>query len=745
MSDASAAVVRATWRISGLDCPDCAQTLSRVVERIPGVTCAELNYASGLLLVDYVADFDPRPGVVTSVMRSGYGISAVGDEGRTGGAVTGVWARHRTTVAVIGSGGATLLGWLLSLSLVVALAPDAAPLLSVASYLAAVALGMIILLPRALASVRARVVDMNALMVMAVVGALALGEYSEAAAVVFLFSVGGWLESRAVARTRTSISRLMDLAPQVVRVRRSGAIVEVAPEGVAIGETMVVRPGERFSLDGEVSKGASSADQAAITGESVPVDKGVGDSVYAGSLNTIGLLEVTVTATASDSALARIVYLVEEATASKAPVQLLVDRFSRVYTPAVVVLALGVWVLPVLSTGGMYDAAAWTLWLSRALVVLVTACPCALVISTPVALVSAISRASRAGVLVKGGVFLELGAGTRAVAFDKTGTVTTGRLKVVRAHSVTGLDPMELIALASSLEAHSSHPLARAVVADAERRHLSPLPVEELTELPGRGVSGVVGGRRLALVSPTFAAEMATVTPEFAETVLAAEAEGLTVLVLVESATAIGFLGVADQWRPETRAVVGALRAAGIVHTALLTGDNEHTAAAVAGRAGISSFQARLMPHDKLDAIERLKARYGIVAMVGDGVNDAPALAAADIGIAMGAAGSDTALEAADVALLSDDIAALPGFFALGRATVRIIRANIAFSLAIKLAVLVAAVLGMASMWLAVFADTGVALLVIMNSMRLLGGAWAGTGAFEVNSVTDAREGNHRG
>jgi Cd2+/Zn2+-exporting ATPase len=725
----------ATWRLSGLDCPDCAQTLSKAVAFIPGVMSADLNYASGLLLVDYGSELDPRADVVSAVLRAGYGISPGEGAGGEGEASVSFWSLHRTTVAVVGSGAAGLLGWILSAWSVAGLiAPQASGILSVACYLIAVAFGLVLLLPRALTSLRARSIDMNALMIVAVAGAVALGEYSEAAAVVFLFAIGGWLESRAVARTRGSIRELMELAPQFARVRRAGAIVECLPSDVVLGEDVVVRPGERFPLDGVVATGASAADEAAITGESIPVDKSAGDRVFAGTLNTVGLLEVTVTAPSSDSTIARIVYLVEEAAAAKAPTQLLVDRFSRIYTPAVVALAAAVCVVPVVATGAVGDPAVWSLWLGRALVVLVTACPCALVISTPVALVSAISRAAREGVLVKGGAFLELAAKTQAVAFDKTGTLTTGRLNVVRAHAVEGRDPLEIVALAASLEAHSAHPLARAVVHDAKARGLVALPVADLSELPGRGVNGRVAGAHLSLVSPVFASEIASVSADLTTRFAAAEADGLTVLVLAESGTAIGFLGVSDEWRRESREVVNGLRAGGIVHTALLTGDNERTAAAIAERAGVSSFQARLLPQDKVDAVQTLKARYGVVAMVGDGVNDAPALASADIGIAMGAAGSDTALEAADVALMSEDLSALPGFFALGRSTIAVIKQNVAFSLVVKIAVLVAAVFGIANMWFAVFADTGVALLVIVNSMRLLGGSWAGTARLPVKT-----------
>jgi len=729
------ALEHATWRVTGLDCPDCAQTLSKAVALIPGVECADLNYASGMLLIDYHPDVDPRSLVVSAVQRGGYGLMLGDGSGAASDLEQSLWSRHRTTVALVGSGAAGVVGWTLSaLTASGAITSAAGHALAVVAYLVAVGFGLVLLLPRALTSLRARSVDMNALMIVAVAGALALGEFSEAAAVVFLFAIGGWLESRAVAKTRGSIRDLMELAPQVARVRRDGTIVEAPPVDVALGETVIVRPGERFPLDAVVSSGISAADEAAITGESVPVDKVVGDRVFAGSLNTIGLLEVTVTAPATDSALARIVYLVEEAAAAKAPTQLIVDRFSRWYTPAVVALAVAVWVVPVVVTGSAGDLAAWSMWLSRALVVLVTACPCALVISTPVALVSAISRAARAGVLIKGGAFLELAAKTRAVAFDKTGTLTTGQLTVANVDAIDDRDSLDILRLAACLEVHSAHPIARAVVGQAHARGLELDDVAELVELPGRGVSGVVSGTRLALVSPSFATEIATVGDELATRIASAEADGLTVLVLAADGVAIGFLGVSDEWRPESRQVVDRLGAGGIAHTTLLTGDNERTAAAVAARAGVSAYSARLLPSEKLDAVARLRDRYGVVAMVGDGVNDAPALAAADIGIAMGGAGSDTALEAADVALMADDLLALPGFFALGRKTVAVIKQNVAFSLVVKVAVLVAAVVGLANMWLAVFADTGVALLVILNSMRLLGGTWAGTAALPVKS-----------
>ena len=350
----SGTAAHATWRVTGLDCPDCADTLNKALELIPGVTCADLNYASGLLLIDYRSTLDPRSAVVEAVLSGGYGMVPAEGAGDAVIRAQSRWIRHRTTVAVVGSGVAGAAGWSVSaLTAAGLVAAGVGGVLSVAFYLVAVAFGLVLLLPRAMTSLRARSVDMNALMVIAVAGAVALGEYSEAAAVVFLFAIGGWLESRAVARTRGSIRELMELAPAVARVRRDGVDRRDPPGDVVLGETVIVRPGERFPLDGVVSSGTSAADEAAITGESVPVDKGPGDRAFAGSLNTIGLLEVTVTAPASDSTLARIVYLVEEAAAAKAPTQLLVDRFSRVYTPVVVALAVAVWVVPVVVTGAV--------------------------------------------------------------------------------------------------------------------------------------------------------------------------------------------------------------------------------------------------------------------------------------------------------------------------------------------------------------------------------------------------------
>jgi Cd2+/Zn2+-exporting ATPase len=510
-----------------------------------------------------------------------------------------------------------------------------------------------------------------------------------------------------------------------------------------VGDRALVRPGERIPLDGVIRSGASALDESPITGESVPADKGPSDTVYAGSLNTSGLLEVEVTALVADSTLARVVFLVEEAQASRAPVQRLVDRFTRWYTPVVigfaVVVAFGVpAAAAVLGTtaqwGGLRE------WFYRGLVLLVVSCPCALVISTPVAIVSAITRASRDGVLVKGGAVIEAAARVAVVAFDKTGTLTEGRPAVVAVRTVAEGDATRVLALAAALESGSNHPVARAVVTAAEARGMTIEPVSEYEELPGRGVRGVVAGRRTMVGSPAFVGQSADLGADLVAIVEAEAALGRTVLALVSDDGTAGLVSVADEIRPGARDAVDALRRGGVDHLVMLTGDNEAVAAGVAAHLGLTEHMSGLLPADKVDAVRRLRERHGSVAMVGDGVNDAPALATANVGIAMGAVGSDTALETADVALMTDDLSALPGFLKLARRTVADIRQNVVFSVAVKLVVLTAAVFGYANLWMAVFADTGVSLLVTANGLRLLRRGRRGN-AEAPGSATPARPG----
>jgi Cd2+/Zn2+-exporting ATPase len=700
----------ARFRLVGLDCADCAAKLGRQIAAMPGVEGAEVDFGTAVMRIGYDTEATDPARLAQAVRGAGYAVEQ--EEGEAGPAIPPPtwWEAHAHEASLIGSAVLLVIGYALEL---LRLGGPAVHASQVAFVLAA-AVGGVVTARRAWSSLKARALDMNVLMALAVIGAVTLGDFAEAATVIFLFSIGQFLESRALARTRSSIRDLIDLTPALARVRRGGRDVELPPQEAVVGDKLVVKPGERIALDGEVSAGTSSVDEAPITGESVPVAKTVGDPVYAGTLNGSGLLEVEVSRAAADSTLARVIFLVEEAQAARAPLQQLVDRFTRYYTPIVIAGAVAVAVVPPLVGLGTFGV-----WIYRALVMLVVSCPCALVISTPVAIVSAITRATRDGVLVKGGAYLETAAKVRAIAFDKTGTLTMGRPEVVEVVPLRGEERSRVLDIAAALEAGSTHPLAEAVL---RANGVGALPgrVAGLADTPGRGVEASVDGVRYGLGSPAFALDSGALDLADTERIERLEASGTTVLVLFSPDGAMGLIAAADEVRPEAQRVVAALRTAGVDHVVMLTGDNDRTASAVAGHAGVTEHRARLLPEDKVAAVRELKQRYGFVAMVGDGVNDAPALAASDLGIAMGAAGSDTALETADVALMSPGIDALPGFFDLGRRTVANIRANVVFSVATKAVVLVLAVLGYAPLWLAVFADTGVSLIVTLNGLRLL-------------------------
>jgi Cd2+/Zn2+-exporting ATPase len=678
------------------------------VRNVEGVLCADLAFPSGALVLDYDPARDPRDAVAAVIRAAGHGLDT--EEEGAEPSPAGEKRRDAHLLTVVASGALLAAGYLLELGRLGSGAWNPASW----AFLAATLCGGYVTSRRAWISFRALRLDINALMALAVVGALALGDFAEAATVIFLFSLGQLLESRALERTRRSVRDLVSLAPALARVRRHGREIEVRLADAVVGDTLVVKPGERVALDGIVVAGSSAVDEAPITGESVPVDKAPGDRVFAGSLNASGLLEAEVTAAREDSTLARMIYLVEEAQAQRAPSQRLVDSFTRYYTPIVVAGAVAVAVVPPLLGVGY-----WADWAYRALVVLVASCPCALVISTPVAIVSAITRATRDGVLVKGGVHLETAARVRAIAFDKTGTLTCGNPEVTAVVPLGESDAARVLELAAALESGSTHPVAEAVLRAAGSAPAERL-ASDLADVAGRGVSARVGGVAYSIGSPAFARDEGALDDAAALRVDTLESAGATVLVLFRERVALGLIAVADRVRPETPAVVRRLLRGGFEHAVMLTGDNERTAAAVAAQAGLSEHRARLLPEQKMDAVRELRERYGAVAMVGDGVNDAPALALADLGVAMGAAGSDTALETADVALMAPDLRALPGFFELGRRTVAVIRANVAFSVATKGIVLVLAVAGYAPLWLAVFADMGVSLLVTLNGLRLL-------------------------
>ncbi|MDR1713160.1 MAG: cation-translocating P-type ATPase [Coriobacteriales bacterium] len=599
--------------------------------------------------------------------------------------------------------------------------------IAIAASIIGSACGLYIIFPEVIQSIRQRRVDINILMVIAVIGACVLGDFAEAGAVVFFFCIGEELEARSLRRNRESIAQLMDLTPQVVHLRQGTETLDVQPDEVALDALVVVRPGERIALDGIVSVGSASVDESPITGESVPVLKQPGDNLYSGSLSVDGRLEYRVTATVQDSTLARIVRLVEQSQAQRTPYERFINRFARYYTPLVVLLAALVFIIPpLLSLTTSLELGGFATWGYRALSLLVIACPCALVIATPVCVVTGLSRAARSGVLVKGGAFLELAARVRAVAFDKTGTLTYGKptleeVLVLPAAVNRWQDAAadQVLALAAALEADSTHPLANAVLAAARQRQLAWVAPDRLSETAGKGIAAELDGLPAAVGSPGFASEYVQLDQRCLADIAAVEQAAATALVVLFDSAAVGILAVRDVVRPQSQSLTQKLSNEQGIKTVMLTGDNLATATAIASEAGISLVHAGLLPEEKMAYINRLKQQYGVVAMVGDGINDAPALAAADIGIAMGAAGSDTALEVADIALMADNIAELPMLFKLARKVIRTIHTNIAFAIIIKAAVMILAIIGVAQMWMAIFADVGVLLLVLLYSMRL--------------------------
>ncbi|OYU46743.1 MAG: heavy metal translocating P-type ATPase [Burkholderiales bacterium PBB4] len=557
--------------------------------------------------------------------------------------------------------------------------------------------------------------NINALMSIAVTGALLLAQWPEAAMVMVLFTVAELIEARSLDRARHAIRGLMQLSPETATVLQSDGTWHAMPaKAVAVQARVRIQPGERIALDGTVVSGRSAVNQAPITGESMPVDKQQGDPVFAGTVNVSGSFEMVVTAAADDSTLARIIHAVEQAQGAKAPTQRFVDQFAKVYTPAVFAIALGIAVLPPWLLGGD-----WASWVYKALVMLVIACPCALVISTPVTIVSGLAAAARQGILIKGGVYLEEGRKLRAMALDKTGTLTTGKPVQTDFVNLQGGRDADLRRLAASLAARSDHPVSRALAQAARQDGLALHTVDALEALPGRGIQGVINQQTYYLGNHRLVHGLGHCSSALEGQIAALEALGKSVVVLADSQGVLALFAVADTLKESGRTAIAELRALGI-HTVMLTGDNAHTARAIAAQAGLDGAQGELLPDDKRTAVERLIAVHGSVGMVGDGINDAPALARADIGFAMGAAGTGTALETADVALMDDDLRKLARFVKLSRATHAVLVQNIVLALGIKATFLALTLGGTGTMWMAVFADVGASLLVVANGLRLL-------------------------
>ncbi|SHI19520.1 heavy metal translocating P-type ATPase [Pollutimonas bauzanensis] len=706
---------RTAMRIMQMDCPTEEALIRRKLEPMEGVHGVQFNLMQRVLTVDHAA---PALGAILQAIRSLGFEPELAQQGQPLGKAAPAPARPwwPLAVAALAAVGAEALGWLGDFGWAV-----------IALALLAVALSGLDTYKKGLLAVRNGNLNINALMSIAVTGALALGNWPEAAMVMVLFSIAEFIEARSLDRARHAVERLMEVAPETVWAQGAdGAWASMAAAAVQPGTVLRARPGERIGLDGRVVAGSSVVDQAPITGESMPVEKTVGDQVYAGTINGMAEIEYRAEAAFSNTMLARIIHAVQAAQGSKAPIQRFVDRFARIYTPIVCLLALLVAVVPPLALGQP-----WLEWVYKALVLLVIACPCALVISTPVAIVSGLAAAARHGILVKGGVYLEEGRKLAWLALDKTGTLTQGKPQQTdflvlggshgtsTAHAGSALGAAELRRLAASLAARSDHPVSQAIVRAYDGQEL--LPVGNSEAVPGGGTRGDIAGAGYMLGSPRWVDSVLGARPagaELARHVAALQEQGKTVAVLAAADRALAVFAVADAVKPSSRQAIAELHGLG-VRTAMLSGDNSATARGIAEQVGIDSVQSELMPEDKLQAIERYAAQ-GAVGMVGDGINDAPALARADIGFAMGAMGSDTAIETADVALMDDDLRKIPRFIRLSRATHAVLVQNISIALGIKAVFLLLTLWGLGTMWMAVFADVGASLLVLANSLRLL-------------------------
>lgn len=719
-----------TYRINDMDCANEAALLTRALLPLVGrESRLDFDLLRRTLRVDISGLLVTPDQIAQAIATTGLRAEAVAGPvptcsccGGSCAAEGSFWRRRKREILCLVSGLLWAAGLILMMaehgSILAAFRDsDSAPLTARALWILAACAGAWHVLPKALASLRALRPDMNLLMILAMGGAMLIGEYSEGASVAFLFAVANQLEAWSVGRARNAIEALMTLAPDKALVLSPFALepVETLAQAVQVGTRILVKPGARIPLDGVVRGGTSSVDQAPITGESAPVFKAEGDAVFAGSVNTDGALEVETTRLASDSTLARIMRMVEDAQSRRAKAVQWVEKFAAVYTPVMVGISLLFAIVPPFFLGGE-----WSRWFYEALVILVISCPCALVISTPVSIVAGLASAARNGVLIKGGAFLEVPATLDAIALDKTGTLTLGRPEVTEVSALAGVAEPELLRVAATLESRSSHPVALAVRDHAASRGITPGPVEDAQSRPGLGASGRINGvtyhignmRYLALSGPAALGD---------ETALARHGQSAGTVVAVWTHDAVlGYLGVEDTVRPQARAVLNDLKTVGIETILMLTGDTARSAGKIARATGVTDVRADLLPEDKTKAVLDLVAAGRRVAMVGDGVNDAPALAASHLGVAMGVIGTDAAIETADVALMTDDLAKLPWLIRHSRRTMGVIKANIAFALGVKVVFLLLAVLQLATLWTAVLADLGTSLFVIFNGLRLL-------------------------
>ena len=704
---------RTILHVIGVDCSEEVAVVKRALEPLPGVREVHVNILSGKTAVTHDATVTPAL-LIRAIAASG--LKAERDAERKEPA--NARAQKRRLISVGTSGILTATGLLVQW---LKLGPESP---YVALFVGAILTGGWFIFPKAVAAARRLAPDMNLLMSVAVIGAAAIGQWSEAAAVTFLFSLSELLEAFSVQRARRAIESLMELAPETAMLKRGDNFVEVPVTEVGVGDIIAVKSGTRVPLDGEIISGASSINQAPITGESMPAEKKPGDEVFAGTINREGSLEIRTTKPYTETTIAKIIHLVEEAQAQKAPSQRFVDVFAKYYTPSVMVLAVLLLFVPPLLFHG-----AWLTWIYRALVLLVIACPCALVISTPVSIVSGLTAMARRGVLIKGGAFLEAIGKLRALALDKTGTITEGKPRVTKVIPFDSNRAEEIVRVAAAIDAHSEHPLAQAVVDYACQTQIDFVRSENYRAHSGRGATAAIENHEYFVGNHRLAHELAICSEELERLLAKIEGQAKSVVVVGHmphpgcKGEVLGVLAIGDTVRSNAKAAISSLRNAGIGKIAMLSGDNQRTVDAIAREAGIDEAEGELLPDQKIDRVKELMKRERFVGMVGDGVNDAPAMAAATVGIAMGVAGTDTAIETADIALMKDDLGKVAETIHLGRRTVRVIQANIAFALAVKALFLGLALFGYTSLWLAIAADTGATLVVIANALRLLRGA----------------------
>ena len=688
-----------TFDIEGMDCGSCAKSIENHLNTLPSVKNVSVNFSTGKMKIEHSNNVED---IISEVSKIGYKASLPTNKQSI--------QRHKNKSEnglVILSGVLIALGFIGSFS-------GISPLMSTLVYAITMVISGYKPVKSAYYAIRSRSLDMNVLMSAAAIGAALIGEWLEGATIVWLFAIGNYLQIKSIERTRNSIRNLMDLAPLEAWVKVGSEIIKKPVEEITIGDIIIVKPGDKIPLDGEIIQGESSVNQAPITGESIPVDKNIGDTVYAGTINEHGSLEIKVTKLVEDTTISKIIHLVEEAQEQKAPTEAFVDKFASIYTPVVFILALAIMVLPPL-----FGFGTWGEWFYKGLELLVVACPCALVISTPVAIVSAIGNAAKNGVLIKGGTFLEKAGAITAIVFDKTGTLTEGRPKVSEIKALT-VSEEELLSIALTLEDYSTHPIAKSIVGYANEKGIQSKNGELFKSIVGKGIQATIEDDIYYAGNLKLFEEMNVSLVDVKKYVQEIQNKGKTVVIIGTQNQIIGIIAVSDTIRETAASALKALKQSGVNQTIMLTGDNEGTAKMIASQANVNRYFAELLPEDKVDAIKKLQNEGHKVAMVGDGINDAPALATADLGIAMGGAGTDTAMETADIILMADNLDKLPHTMKLSRKALTIIKQNIWFSIMIKVIALVLIFPGWLTLWMAVLSDTGAALIVILNAIRLL-------------------------